>query len=398
MQTKLFYEDAYKTSFFSKVLKQDKDQKGNHFIVLEKTLFYPTGGGQPHDTGTIDGINVYDVQEAEGEVRHYIDHPLSSIHSEVEGKIDWERRFDHMQQHAGQHILTAAFEEMFQYETVAFHLGEDNVTIDLNIADLSEEVALKVENYANEIILRNISIQTKWVTEEEADKLPLRKKLAAHENVRLVIIPDFDYNGCGGTHPNKTGEVQALKILGWEKQNKKIRISFLCGKRILKELQKKERIMRELTELLNSPEEKLPDAVIQQMEIGKENKKKISHLEESLVAYEKQSLLHEAVEMKDYLFVSNVFSNKKMQELQKLGRELCMEAPNGIVLLINVEDDQLQFICGRGKSVTCSMKLLGEGILALINGKGGGNDSFVQGGGEATVPADQVIQLVLDKI
>lgn len=151
---KLFYQDPYLRSFSARVLTSDKDEQGRFYVVLDRTAFYPTGGGQPHDTGTLNGIHVYDVEEADGEVRHYIEEPVD-IHHEITGEIDWERRFDHMQQHAGQHILSAAFEEMFGYQTVSFHLGQKICSIDLDTADLTDEELMQAENKANDIILES---------------------------------------------------------------------------------------------------------------------------------------------------------------------------------------------------------------------------------------------------
>jgi alanyl-tRNA synthetase len=211
---KVYYQDPYKQSFTTKLVKQAQDKNGGYYVVLEKTIFYPTGGGQPHDTGMINGVHVYEVEEIDGEIRHYVEQPIES-HNEIIGEIAWDRRFDHMQQHTGQHILSAAFEEVYGYKTVSFHLGKELCTIDLEISNLNEEEANQTEELANKIILENRPIETKWITEAELSHYSLRKELSVSENIRLVIIPNFDYNGCGGTHPNSTGQVSAIKILNW---------------------------------------------------------------------------------------------------------------------------------------------------------------------------------------
>ncbi len=220
---KLFYQDSYMRAFTARVLKAERDEQGHFYVVLDRTAFYPTGGGQPHDTGTLNSVHVYDVEEIGGEVRHYIEDPVD-VHHEIAGEIDWERRFDHMQQHAGQHILSAAFAEMVGYQTVSFHLGQQICSIDLDAVDLTDEEIMQVENKANDIILENRPVETRWVSAEELSQYPLRKEVSVSDNIRLVIIPDFDYNGCGGTHPNSTGQVSALKMLHWEKQKKKVRV------------------------------------------------------------------------------------------------------------------------------------------------------------------------------
>ncbi|MEH7110664.1 alanyl-tRNA editing protein, partial [Bacillus sp. JJ1764] len=206
MKHKLYYTDPYIKSFTAKVERQAQDQDGNWFIVLDQTAFYPTGGGQPFDTGVIEQSRVINVEEIDGEIRHYLQEPIPSHKMEVSGQIDWDRRYDHMQQHCGQHILSAAFEQLFDYNTVGFHLGNDIVTIDLDTEQLTEAEAAQVESLSNQIILENKPIEIKWVTEEELSRYSLRKETKVKENIRLVIIPDYDYNGCGGTHPWATGE------------------------------------------------------------------------------------------------------------------------------------------------------------------------------------------------
>ncbi len=254
MTTKLYYQDAYINTFTTSIEKQDKDELDQWYVVLKETAFYPTGGGQPSDLGTLNNTKVKNVEEIDGEIRHYIEAPFNDEALEIIGKIEWERRFDHMQQHAGQHILSAAFEETFQYKTISFHLGKETLTIDLEVNGLTENEALQAEEAANRIIQENRPIETKWVTKDEAGQYPLRKQPSVSEDIRLVIIPDFDYNGCGGTHPRSTGEVGAIKILDWEKHRGHIRLQFVCGNRVLTQLHTKQAIVKSLTSLLQAPE------------------------------------------------------------------------------------------------------------------------------------------------
>lgn len=170
---KLYYTDAYKQDFTTKVIKQDYDKDGNLYVILNETAFYPTGGGQPHDTGTLNGIAVLGVEEVDEEIRHFIAEQLHT--EEVEGKINWERRFDRMQQHAAQHILSAAFWDYFNIPTIGFHLGKETVTIDLETENLHAETVKKAVQIANKIVFENHPILIKWMNLEEAKTLPLRK-------------------------------------------------------------------------------------------------------------------------------------------------------------------------------------------------------------------------------
>lgn len=395
MRNKLFYQDPYIKSFTAKVVTQEKDRDGNAYIVLEQTAFYPTGGGQPHDIGTIDNIKVLNVEEVDGEVRHYLETELENVNTTVQGVIDWERRFDHMQQHAGQHILSAAFENLLGYKTIGFHLGIETLTIDLETDDLLESEALKVEELANQIILENRPIETKWVTEEELVNYDLRKETKVKEDIRLVIIPNFDYNGCGGTHPKATGEVQAINILDWERQKKKIRVQFVCGNRVRKQLSQKHNVLTELTKLLNAPEKDMQQAAIRLLENGKNAEKELEQTKETLLEYEAKSLLDKS---KDKKIVCKVFQSRTIQELQKLARIIINEDQEVIALMVSENENRLQVVCASGPAVSISMKRIMSNALSLINGKGGGNDSFAQGGGEALISGEQLLKHLVDLI
>ncbi|MGA9226775.1 MAG: DHHA1 domain-containing protein [Mesobacillus sp.] len=385
MEQKLYYQDAYLKNFTAELIKQGNDESGRLYAVLSQTAFYPTGGGQPFDTGTLNGVEVLDVEEVEGEIRHYLAGPLSEC-AEVEGLIDWERRFDHMQQHSGQHILSAAFEELYQYKTVSFHLGKETLTIDLAIENLSSEEAFAVEKLANKVILENRPIVTKWVNKEELKQYQLRKELSVSENIRLVIIPDFDNNGCGGTHPSSTGQVASLKILGWERQKKKVRVEFVCGTRVLQQLEKKHTILQQLTSLLNAPEQEMAGSVQRMLENRKELEKAVEESKERLLTYEASELI--GGNSQD--LISRVFQNRNVQELQKLARLLVSKADNKTFLLIAENQDKLQFVFARGMLAEGNMKELAGKALAMINGKGGGNDLFAQGGGDKLIPGEQL--------
>ncbi|WP_412729195.1 alanyl-tRNA editing protein [Cytobacillus praedii] len=389
LKNKLYYQDPYIKSFTTHLKDQQKDELGRVYAILEETAFYPTGGGQPHDTGTLNGINVTDVEEINGEIRHYLAQPLNEP-GEITGEIDWERRFDHMQQHAGQHILSAAFEEQFGYATVSFHLGNEVLTIDLDIEELSDEHASEAEDLANRIILENRTIETKWVTMDELSSYRLRKQLSVTENIRLVIIPDFDYNGCGGTHPHSTGEVRAIKILDWEKQRKKIRVHFVCGDRVLNQLHQKQKEIKRLTSILNAPAESLADTAKKLSEDKKILEKSIEELKDELVAYEAKDLLANGKSSGNGLMISKQFKNRPIQEVQKLARSVTAQSEESVVFFVNDAEEKLQFVCAKGKVPSTSMKEITNKLLPLINGKGGGNDLFAQGGGEALITAEQL--------
>lgn len=388
LKDRYYYIDAYKKEFEAIVLNEGDDERGR-YVILDNTAFYPTGGGQPHDTGTLNGVPVIDVEEVDGEVRHYIAESLREG-DRVEGRVHWSRRWDHMQQHAGQHILTAAFVELFNYPTVSFHLGKELVSIDLDVEEVSSEQLQEAERLANQIILENRPIETKFVSEDELAQYKLRKELAVTDEIRLVIIPDFDYNGCGGTHPSTTGQVRTIKILSTERQKKKMRIHFVCGDRVLAQLQKKNEIVSDAMKSLSSPEEEIPEAIEKLLATNRT-------LEKSLEATKEELLIFEAKELVESLqdgIVTSAFNSRSIQELQKLARLIVAEKPEVIVLFTSENDSKLQFVAAKGDSVKQSMKAISPTVLTAINGKGGGNDSFVQGGGERSMSAEDLLTLM----
>jgi alanyl-tRNA synthetase len=395
MTVKQYYQDAYMKAFQTAIQDQQEDESGC-YVVLEQTAFYPTGGGQPHDTGTLMDKRIINVEEVNGEIRHYIEEPFDDISGVVEGQIDWGRRFDHMQQHAGQHILSAAFAEAFQYETISFHLGKEFLTIDLNVSDISESDALKAEELANRIIREARPIETKWVTEAELSGYPIRKQPSVTDEIRLVIIPGFDYNGCGGTHPRSTSEVGAIKILDWEKHKGHIRLQFVCGDRVLQQLDRKHGILKELTGVLQSPEENMVSTVDRMITKQKEQEKALEGLKEVLLTYEAEGLL--GVRKDDYTLIQRAYSDRPIQELQKIAQHIVSKREDAIVMLVVHNDQKLQLVVAKGSLPTINLREAAQKVFPLINGKGGGKESFVQGGGEAVMSKEDLLEKLVNEL
>lgn len=390
MKNLFYYEDAMMKEFTAQVVKTGQDETGN-FIVLDNTAFYPTGGGQPNDTGWINDLEIFDVEKIDEEIRHYTAADVSNISGEISGKLHWSRRFDHMQQHAGQHILTAAFVELFDMATVSFHLGTELVTIDLNVGEVSEDQLAAVEKRANEIILENRTIETKWVTKEELAQYNLRKDVKVEDDIRLVIIPDYDYNGCGGTHPTATGQVGLLKILGTEKMKKQIRVHFVCGNRVLQQLAMRKQVLSDVARQLSAPEEEAADALRKFVKTAKQTEKSLTEAQDALLEFEAKELAIETV-------AAATFENRSIQSLQKLARFITQQNGEAIALLVANNEDKLQFVAARGIEQTKSMKDISAAALPLINGKGGGNDALVQGGGEKTISAEALIEAMKEAV
>ncbi|WP_147807850.1 DHHA1 domain-containing protein [Bacillus sp. SH7-1] len=396
MEHKLYYTDAYKQDFTTKVIKQDYDKDGNLYVVLNETAFYPTGGGQPHDTGTLNGITVFGVEEVNEEIRHFITEQLHT--EEVEGKINWERRFDHMQQHAAQHILSASFRDHFNIPTIGFHLGRETVTIDLETENLHTETVEKAVQIANNIVFENHPIRIEWMDLEEAKTLPLRKEPNMTENIRVVMIENFDYNGCGGTHPKRTGEVGPIQALSWERNKGSIRLTFIAGWRTLKLIGQQQQIMKDVSKQLNSSESDIPAKVAQLLTSQKENEKTIQTMNEKLLYAEANELLQQPAEIHASILISKVFTNRSMQEISKLSAIITEQQEHAITYFIIENEDKLQCILACGKTVTLDMNALLKDALPAIEGKGGGNKKSARGGGKAIMTGDEFLNQLVSSL
>lgn len=388
MKDLLYYQDAMISEFHANVVKTGSDENG-YYIVLDNTAFYPTGGGQPHDTGWIQDIEISNVEKVEEEIRHYTTNDATDISGEIFAKLNWARRFDHMQQHTGQHILTAAFVELFEFATTSFHLGTELVTIDLNVGEITEAQLAAAEKRANEIILENRTIETKWVTKDELASYNLRKDVQVDEDIRLVIIPDYDYNGCGGTHPTSTGQVGLLKILATEKMKQQIRVHFVCGNRVLDQLAMRKTVLADVARQLSAPEEQAAEAMRKFAATTKQTEKNLKDAQDALLQFEAKELAGEKIS-------ARTFENRSIQDLQKLARFITEQNDQAIALLVASNEDKLQFVAARGKAQATSMKAISTAVLPMINGKGGGNDTLVQGGGEKLLTAEALLEAMKD--
>lgn len=382
MTIKLFYQDAYMTAFEASVVETGTEASGVPYAVLDQTAFYPTGGGQPCDLGTISGIRVVDVEEMNGRIVHRLEHAFPAGRTQVTGEIDWLRRFDHMQNHTGQHLLSAAFEELYDAETFGFHMGKEVITVDIAKYPIAVEEMATVEQLVNRIINENRLVTARFIEPEELKLLPLRKPPKVTENIRIVTVDNFDYSPCGGTHPAHTGEIGSVKVMSWEKYKTGTRVEFVCGNRALAAFDRKQQILRELGRLFGTGENDLTVSAAKILADRKELERSVNELKQSLLEYESQKL-KESVRLVKHLRVSvESLENRTMQELQRLAALLTSNANRAALLASAGEKTNLVF--AKSEDVEVSMVDLLKAVLPMIDGKGGGNTSIAQGGGNAT--------------
>ena len=233
MTERLYYDDAYTTQFEANVT-QTRAIDGHTAVALDRSFFYPTSGGQAHDLGTLNGVPVIDVQVDDDGVVWHILGRAAKLENPVSGEIDWQRRYDHMQQHAGQHLLSQAFFHKLGLETVSVHFGEAFSTLDLDVEEISAEQLTTVEDYANAIVWENRPIYTYFVADADLASIPLRRPPKVTGQIRIVEIEQFDWSACGGTHVQRTGEIGVVALLRTEKIRRQTRVHFLCGGRVVR--------------------------------------------------------------------------------------------------------------------------------------------------------------------
>ena len=401
MKERLYYQDPYMKEFTASVLEQGSETDGTPYVILDQTAFYPTGGGQPCDLGVINDIEVIDVEEVDGQIHHRLRSALPPDENSVVGKIDWDRRLDHMQQHTGQHLLTAAFEELFQAATVGFHLGKERVTIDLDMQELTEDMVQAAVSLANRVAYGNRPITATFMEPEELSRLPLRKQPTVTENIRIVIVEDFDYNPCGGTHPARTGEAGPIQVLGWERSKGSIRVSFVCGLRVVRELGVKQGIVQQLTRLTSHTEAELPEFVTRMIAERKDLEKSIQELQSKMMEAEAKEWIGQAESVNELQLLLIPLSDRPMSDLQKLAQLIVGQVPKGIAILVSL-GAKVQIVCARGAEVNVAMNELLKETLLLVDGKGGGQPAMAQGGGTTDLPMEalfaQIRQIVIAKI
>ncbi len=292
---RLYYHDSRLLEFDAVVISVSARDDGQIAVILDRTAFYPTGGGQPTDTGTLGDARVVDCIDAESDgVLHLIAGSVPEIGDRVHGKIDWLRRLDHLQQHTGQHILSAAFVRLFGAATHSFRVLEHECEIDVALDDPTDERIEQAVDFANQIIWENRPMTIRQVTSEEAATLPLRKEPSREGELRVIEIADFDLTPCGGTHANSTGEVGVIAVRSWERAKGLTRIQFMAGVRVLADYHKANRTAREVAALFSAGREDSPALVARLVEENKKLRHRGSKLEEVAGRVEAEELLKQA--------------------------------------------------------------------------------------------------------
>lgn len=366
MTEKLFYQDSHRSTFTAIV--QEVRPSGNGYeIILDRTAFFPEGGGQSSDTGSLGGVSVSDVQEIDGKIIHYTDGPLVEG-TEVEGCIDWTERFSKMQQHTGEHIVSGLIHKIYGYHNVGFHLGTDSVTLDFN-GVVPKEKLHEIEQLANEAVAKNLPVQVLYPTDEELSKISYRSKIEIEGQVRIVVIDGYDVCACCAPHVKQTGEIGLIKLVGMQNYKGGVRISMLCGFRALEDYYQKEKNNREIAVMLSAKEYETAVEVERLQEELAMKKAKIAELE--------QKFLEQKVETLDVSgeIVCLFEETDPVMTRELVNLRLKKGAKMAAVFSGNEREGYRYVLGSRSLDVRKNGKLLNE----AFHGRGGGKPEMVQG-------------------
>ena len=375
---RLYYSDSHLIEFDARVVDLSDRVSGWTAIVLDRTAFYPTGGGQPSDTGTLNGARVEEcIDDGENGVLHVIKGAAPSRGALVHGRVDWSRRLDHMQQHTGQHILSQAFVTLFNAPTKSFRVLDASCEIDVDLNNPTSEVIERAVELANNVVWEDRAITIRNVTSTEAAELPLRKEPARDGDLRLIEIEGFDLTPCGGTHAYRTGEVGMIAVRSWERAKGLTRIEFVAGTRALADYRKANKSAREVAALFSTGRDDAPHVAAQMVEEHKELNRRIRVLEESVAEAEAAKLLARA---RDGV-VFEIFESRDAESLKRLAHALTMH-PGTIALLASRDKDTARLVFARSADAVGDMNALMREACAMLDGRGGGKPEIAQGGGK----------------
>lgn len=391
---RLFHQDPYLRTFSARAISCEPVEDDRWRVVLDQTAFYPTSGGQPNDLGTLSGFPVLDVTEEGDIIVHITGGPVPE--GPVEGVLNWSRRYDHMQQHTGQHLLSGAFAAVANLETIGFHLGEELTTIDLAGPTLTPDLIREVESLVDRLISENRPVSACWYAPAEAARLPLRKAPVVDGDVRVVEIDGFDWSPCGGTHLSSTGEIRLIKVKSWEKYKGNVRVYFLAGDRALRDYA----MLHELTDSLcrgfSVGVADLEAAARRSRDEAANLRKELLAARDKLVMYEADSLLKEARNLGGFKVVREVFSGRTLDELRLLATKIASH-PSSVALL-GLKSAVPQLVFARSADLRLDMGQIMKGVLPAIDGRGGGSPASAQGGGSRPEGLGMALDLALAKV
>jgi alanyl-tRNA synthetase len=402
---RLYYTDSLLTDFDASVVAAETTG-GRLHIVLDRSAFYPTSGGQPHDLGTLGDATVVDVIDREdGEIAHVVDRPIA-VGAKVQGHVDWTRRLDHMQQHTGQHILSAAFDRLFNVRTTSFHLGAETATIDLAREVTPAEIA-RAERLANEAVWADRAVTIRFVSEEDAKAMPLRKESMRTGTLRLIEVPDIDLSACGGTHVPRTGMIGIIAVAGWERFKGASRITFLCGGRTLAAFGRLRDVVDQSTRLISVAPAEIPAAIERLQADLKASARTERRMAEELAVYRAAEFRAGAETVRGGRGVLRAVPGADPGALKALASAIVGE-PGFVVVLVGTPGGDgasgpnvtaapvAPIVVARSADIVFDAGAWLKQAAARFGGRGGGRPELAQGG--LTAAADVVLSFARESM
>ncbi len=409
---RLYYTNSHLTEFDARVVAVNELEGARYSVTLDRTAFYPTGGGQPCDTGTLGAARVVECVESEEDsvvVRHIIEGIAPALGTEIHGRVDWARRLDHIQQHTGQHILSQAFVELFGAQTRGFRMLTEASEIDLALDAPTEARIEEAVGRANEIIWADRPIHIHQVTKEQAAQMPLRKDSAREGELRVIEIEGFDMSPCGGTHAGRTGEVGIIAVRSWERAKGMTRVEFVAGSRALSDYRRANRTAREVAALFSVGRDDAPTSVARLLDEHKKLLRRARSLEDLAARAEASELLEEAAAScarasDGTLVIARAFEGRDAENLKRLALALVSRATPRVAALLGShegdgDDNNARLVFARSADAAGDMSALMREACAGLEGRGGGRADIAQGGGHGnTARLGEVITAAARKL
>ncbi len=388
MTNRIYYTEPYRRSFDATVVSADPVD-GRLHVTLDQTSFYPTSGGQPFDTGTLGGAAVTDVIDREdGTVAHVVSGTLTPGEV-VSGEIDWDRRFDHMQQHTGQHVLSAAFDRLFGVRTESFHMGQLSATIDL-AREVSASEIEKAEQDANRIVWEDRPVTIRFATAAEASAMGMRKESARTGTLRLIDVQEYDLSACGGTHVERTGAIGIIAIGSVEKFKGGSRVEFLCGGRALQRFKAWRGALAAMQKHLSVPPIDMAASIERLQEDAKAVQRTLRGFQEKLASHEAAALVERSAGKR---FVAEAIDGWDAQGIKAIAVAAAAARPDLAIALFTTNTPP-QVVVARGTQSSIDAGAVLKGLAAQYGGKGGGKPDLAQGGGLSGLTADLIAFLL----
>ena len=382
---RLYYADSHLVEFEARVVAVSVTGDGRAAVSLDRTAFYPTGGGQPTDTGTLGAARVVEcVDEEDGGVIHLCEGEAPAAGALVVGRVDWPRRLDHIQQHTVQHILSQAFVELYGAQTRSFRMAEEMCEIDVELPDPSDERVERAVRRANEIVWNDRAVRVHLVTPDEASRMPLRKDSAREGELRVIEIEGFDFSPCGGTHAASTGEVGCVVARQWERAKGLVRVTFAAGGRALEDYARANRAARAAAALFSVGRDEAAEAAARLQEENRQLQRRLRAAEETAARAEARELYEKAAASEvggGPVVVARAFEGRDAEGLRRLAASLAARA-RAVALLGSVEGGAARLVFARAADVDVDMNALMREACRTLGGRGGGRPDMAQGGGQ----------------